>query len=281
MIRKEGRTKRHKRIDVIITLLLIVVWLSLLLYPTFSDYWNGFGQQDAILAYDESLQRMGAENVQTMHDRATRYNDQLLQAFLGTDPGNMEAYEDVLNVDGRGTMCVIRIPSLHVHVPVRHGTDDGTLQNYIGHMRTTSLPVGGLGSHCVLVGHRGLPSSVLFTDLDELEVGDQFMLETLDETLGYEVDQILTVLPHEVDALAIDPNADLCTLVTCTPYGVNSHRLLVRGHRVELPVDPQTGEEITMVDERIHPVFFVAGFAVLVLVALTLWRRLRRKGKRS
>lgn len=275
-----SRTIRRK-LDLAVTLLLVVVWLVLLLYPTFSDYWNGFGQQDAIQTYDESLEKMGEEEMAAMLEAATHYNTQLLKAIQGIDPGTMEDYEDLLDIDGRGTMCIISIPSLHVRLPVKHGTDDGMLQNYIGHMKTTSLPVGGVGTHSVLVGHRGLPSSVLFTDLDELEEGDIFVIETLGQKLYYEVDQILTVLPHEMDALEIDPEYDFCTLVTCTPYGVNSHRLLVRGHRTDAPIDPETGEEIDLEPKRIHPVFYVAGFALVVMVLLRLWRRSKRKRRKE
>lgn len=266
-----------RRPSKIVTLLLIVVWLCLLLYPTLSDYFNKLHQSTGVQAYEESLRALDDESRQSMWDAAVRYNEQLLQAYQGIEPEGMAAYEDMLNVTDEGTMSVVTIPKIDVEVPIRHGTDEGMLLNHIGHLETSSLPVGGIGTHCVIVGHRGLPSAVLFTDLDKLEVGDIFLLETLGETLAYEVDQILTVLPDQMDALAIDPDADLCTLVTCTPYGVNSHRLLVRGHRTEVPRDPVTGEVKVEVEKHIHPVFFVAGGAAVVLVVLMIWKRPKRK----
>ena len=152
---------------------------------------------------------------------------------------DLAEYEALLNIAGSGVMGYIEIPELKVSLPVYHGVDEGVLQIAVGHIPGTSLPTGGKGTHRVLSGHRGLPSAKLFTNLDQLREGDIFMLRILDETLTYEVDQILIVEPHEVEALAIDPNEDYCTLVTCTPYGINTHRLLVRGHRVENQAEAQ------------------------------------------
>lgn len=277
---KKKRSKRSKRASALITGLLIAVWLALLLYPTASDWWNQVHQSTAVVQYNDKVRELDDPSRQAMWDEAVRYNQLLLQSYEGVEPEGIPAYDSVLNVTGDGTMSVVTIPKIDVRVPVLHGTDEGMLLNHIGHLPTSSMPVGGTGTHCVLVGHRGLPSAVLFTNLDELEVGDLFYLETLGERMAYEVDQILTVLPNEVDALAIDPDADLCTLVTCTPYGINSHRLLVRGHRTELPPEAESGEALEQVGHHVHPVVWVILLAVAILGVLALlWfgRRHRRK----
>lgn len=275
------RTRQNRRVSVLITVLLVVVWLALLLYPTASDYWNRLHESRGVEEYQEAARVLDDASRQAMWDEAVRYNQQLLEASQGVEPEGMAAYDDVLNVTGDGTMSLVIIPKIDVRVTVRHGADEGMLLNHIGHMRTSSMPVGGTGTHCVLMGHRGLPSAMLFTDLDKLEVGDVFYLETLGEKMAYEVDQILTVLPDETDALAIDPTADLCTLITCTPYGVNSHRLLVRGHRVELPPEAASGEVEAQMRQHVHPLFTVLALAVAILAALILlWLGRRRKARK-
>ena len=178
--------------------------------------------------------------------QAQAYNRQLADAASGKAPlsddnGNPvtpENYWDLLNLNSAGMMAYITIPRLDTTIPIYHGTEEAVLQVGVGHLQNTSLPVGGESTHAALSGHRGLPTASLFTDLDQMQMGDQFYIKVLDRTLAYEVDQILTVLPTEMDALAIEPGQDYVTLITCTPYGINSHRLLVRGHRV--PYDPQT-----------------------------------------
>lgn len=220
------------------TILLIVVFLaglSLLLYPTFSDYWNSFHQSKAIASYAESVANLDAEVYERLWNDAVAYNELLQKRAFVLEMNSVEeaAYRQVLDVTGTGIMGYIEIPTINCSLPIYHGTDEGVLQIAVGHLAGTSLPVGGESTHCVLSGHRGLPSARLFTDIDKLTEGDEFIIRTLDETLTYEVDQILIVLPSDVAALGIEEGRDLCTLVTCTPYGVNSHRLLVRGHRVE------------------------------------------------
>ena len=189
-----------------------------------------------------------------------------------------EEYESMLNVSGNGIMGYIEIPSIKVSLPIYHGVDEGILQVAIGHIEGSSLPVGGKGSHCVISGHRGLPSAKLFTDLDQLAEGDIFMLRVLDETLTYEVDQILIVEPSDMSSLEFDEEKDYCTLVTCTPYGINSHRLLVRGHRV---ANLEESEEIrvTADAQQIDPVLITPALAGILLVLLLLgtfvWNRVR------
>jgi len=220
------------------TALLILVFftgLSLLLYPTLSNCWNNFHQSRAIAAYADQVEKLDNDRYGALWANARRYNEALTEKadrYQMSDQERLE-YESLLNVSGSGIIGYIEIPIINCSLPIYHGTDESVLQIAVGHVEGTSLPVGGPGTHSVLSGHRGLPSARLFTDLDKLTVGDRFTLRVLDAALTYEVDQILTVLPYELDALEIEPEKDYCTLVTCTPYGINSHRLLVRGRRVQ------------------------------------------------
>ena len=177
---------------------------------------------------------MDTSDYERMWAEADAYNEKLYESGhgLGLKKKEKKEYNKLLNVSGTGIMSYIEIPKIKCSLPIYHGTDEGVLQIAIGHIEGSSLPVGGVNTHCVLSGHRGLPSAKLFSNLDKLEEGDIFMIRTLDQTLTYEVDQIRIVLPDEVDDLKIEEGKDLCTLVTCTPYGINTHRLLVRGHRV-------------------------------------------------
>lgn len=224
-----------KHLSTIFLVLILIVGLSLLLYPTFANYWNSFTQSRVVAGYIEQLAVMDDDQYQQIWNDAKLYNASLLHRvnnFILSDE-QREEYNALLNVGGNEVMGYIEIPSINVSLPIYHGTDEGVLAVGVGHLEWTSLPVGGESTHCVLSGHRGLPSARLFTDLDQLKEGDYFMLNILDETLTYEVDQIRIVEPEEVEELTIIEGRDLCTLVTCTPYGVNSHRLLVRGHRVD------------------------------------------------
>ena len=225
----------RKHLTTIILILLLLTGLSLLLYPTVSDWWNSLHQSRAIAGYTEAVAGLDGESYDTWWVGAREYNEGLPHKkdryrMTGEEK---EGYESQLNVAGNGIMGYIEIPRIKCSLPVYHGTDEAVLQVAVGHMAGTSLPVGGGTSHCVLSGHRGLPSAKLFTDLDQMEEGDRFMLHVLDETLAYEVDQITVVLPEEVNDLELVEGEDYCTLVTCTPYGINTHRLLVRGKRTE------------------------------------------------
>ena len=215
--------------------LLLLAGVSLLLYPSLSDYWNSMHQTRAIASYAETVSQLDTAQYDEMWKAAQDYNRSLAQretAFALTDE-QKAAYESLLDVSGLGVMGYIEIPEIDCSLPIYHGTEESVLQVAVGHLEWSNLPVGGEGTHCVLSGHRGLPSAKLFTNLDKLAVGDTFLLRVLDEVLTYEVDQILIVEPEQVDVLGIVPGEDYCTLVTCTPYGINTHRLLVRGHRVE------------------------------------------------
>ena len=227
--------KKNNNWTTVFLVLLLLAGVSLLLYPSLSDYWNSMHQTRAIASYAETVSQLDTAQYDEMWKAAQDYNRSLAQretAFALTDE-QKAAYESLLDVSGLGVMGYIEIPEIDCSLPIYHGTEESVLQVAVGHLEWSSLPVGGEGTHCVLSGHRGLPSAKLFTNLDKLAVGDTFLLRVLDEVLTYEVDQILIVEPEQVDALGIVPGEDYCTLVTCTPYGINTHRLLVRGHRVE------------------------------------------------
>ena len=254
----------------ILLILVFVVGLSLLLYPTFSDWWNSMHQSRAVASYVEQVATIDEDQYAELWESAWAFNRELTQRenrYALTEE-QITRYEQLLNVGGTGVMGYVEIPEIQVTLPVYHGTDEAVLQIAVGHLEWTSLPVGGEGSHCVISGHRGLPSAKLFTDLDKLVVGDLFMFRVLDEVLTYEVDQILIVEPHEVQDLQVIVGKDLCTLVTCTPYGINSHRLLVRGHRVENPEEAKI-VRVTSDAMQIEPMI-VAPIAALPMLLVLL-----------
>ena len=274
--------------SVVSTVILILVFflgLSLVLYPSVSDYWNSLHQSRAIATYAEEVSNLNTDRYEQLWAEAVDYNRTLRDrenAFLLSET-QKTAYDSLLNVGGNGVMGYIEIPTIGVSLPVYHGTDEGVLQIAVGHIEWTSLPVGGESSHCVISGHRGLPSAKLFTNLDKLVVGDTFLFRVLDETLTYEVDQILIVEPQEVSALTIREGEDLCTLVTCTPYGINTHRLLVRGHRVE---NAETARTIRVTADamQVEPLIVAPMVAAPMLAVLLIWVMLgggKRKGTRG
>ena len=261
--------------------MILVMGLSLVLYPPISSYWNSKLQSRVIANYTDSVASMDEEEYNKIWYDAIMHNKSLLtrSTDYGLSDEQKEQYDQLLNVAGNGIMGYIEIPSIHSFLAVYHGTSDSVLQIAVGHLDWSSLPTGGENTHCVLSGHRGLPSARLFTDLDQLREGDVFMLHILDETLTYEVDQILIVLPNEVNDLVIEEGKDLCTLVTCTPYGVNSHRLLVRGHRIENAAEAVT-VRVTSDAYRLEPmaVAAVLFFPILILM-LTLQALIDRRKK--
>ena len=227
--------KKHNFSTTPLLILIFFVGLSLLLYPTVSDYWNSFTQSKAIASYVEDVARLDEKDYSHLWEAAQEHNRELNERtnhYRLSEEQKLQ-YSELLNISGSGIMGQVEIPEIGCSLPIYHGVDEAVLQIAIGHLDWTSLPVGGESTHCVISGHRGLPSAKLFTNLDELVVGDIFMLRVLDEVLTYEVDQILIVEPNVTDALHVVEGQDYCTLMTCTPYGVNSHRLLVRGHRIE------------------------------------------------
>lgn len=263
-----------KHWSTILLIFIFLIGLSLLLYPSFADWWNSFHQTQAIATYSEQVAELDDEKYDEIWSAAWAYNRALMDrsnSFVLTDE-QMEAYNQLLDVGGTGIMGYVEIPSINVTLPVYHGTDEAVLQIAVGHLEWTSLPVGGESSHCVISGHRGLPSARLFTDLDQLKEGDIFFFRVLDEVLTYEVDQIRIVEPQETDDLLIVEGEDLCTLVTCTPYGINSHRMLVRGHRIDNIEEAKT-VRVTADAIQIEPIIvapFVAVPMLLILLVVLL-----------
>lgn len=233
---------KKKILGILIPVLIFLTGLGVLLYPVFSDLWNQHRQNRLMTDYTNTVTDMEDTERNALWNAAVQYNQGLQaapqDAFTGADPGPKDPYWSLLDPDGTGVMGYLEIPKISLRLPIYHGTGDAALQKGIGHLAGTSLPVGGSGTHCVLSGHRGLPSALLFTDLDQLETGDTFTLYVLDQRLSYQVDQILVVEPEDVSALAPEDGKDYVTLVTCTPYGVNTHRLLVRGSRIEDTQEP-------------------------------------------
>ena len=259
---------KNKLINIFL-ILALVAGLSLLLYPTVSDYWNSLHASQAVASYDQAVKSMDEGKYDELLQRAGQYNRDLFlrgTLFALTDE-EREDYNSQLDIDGSGVMGYIEIPTIKVSLPIYHGTSDDVLQVAVGHLEWSSLPVGGESTHCVLSGHRGLPSAKLFTNLDQLTEGDLFVIRTLDEVLTYEVDRILIVLPSELQALAAEEGKDLSTLVTCTPYGVNSHRMLVRGHRVD---NQSEAVRLTADAIRIDPLLVAPIAAIPLLLALLL-----------
>lgn len=260
---------KHKLGSTFFLVLMLFIGLCLLLYPSVSNYWNSFHQIRAIAGYAEIVSDIDEQQYKKLISDAEGYNRRLGESPISwnLNEEQQKEYDSMLSVSG-SLMAYVEIPKLDITLPIYHGVEDTVLQVGIGHIPGTSLPVGGESSHCVLSGHRGMVSAKLFSDLDILEKGDSFILRTLDEVLTYEVDQIRIVLPNELQDLQIERGKDLCTLVTCTPYGVNSHRLLVRGHRVE---NIKNTVRVTADALIIEPVMVAPALAVPVLLLLLLW----------
>ena len=254
----------------VILVLILIAGVCILAYPTFSDWWNNMHQSRAIAGYVETVANMDKEDYQQMISEAEAYNRKLLTKTnrYELSEEDLEEYNSILDVTGTGIMGYVEIPSIGVELPIYHGTDEAVLQVAIGHIEGSSLPVGGAGTHSVISGHRGLPSAKLFTDIDQLEYGDQFMIQVLDKTLTYQVDKIRIVLPNELQDLEIEPEQDYCTLITCTPYGVNTHRLLVRGTRVE---NPEGIADVTADAVQLEPVLVAPLVAAPMLLLLIIW----------
>lgn len=274
--------KKNNNWTTVFLVLLLLAGVSLLLYPSLSDYWNSMHQTRAIASYAETVSQLDTAQYDEMWKAAQDYNRSLAQretAFALTDE-QKAAYESLLDVSGLGVMGYIEIPEIDCSLPIYHGTEESVLQVAVGHLEWSSLPVGGEGTHCVLSGHRGLPSAKLFTNLDKLAVGDTFLLRVLDEVLTYEVDQILIVEPEQVDALGIVPGEDYCTLVTCTPYGINTHRLLVRGHRVENT--PEAARmHVTADATQFDPLLVAPALAIPVLLLLLMILLVPKRRRKS
>lgn len=283
--------KRKMTIKDIIRLLVLVVAFAVLLYPTVSSYVNEKNGSKVVSNYDAESVRLSNAEKEKMLEDARAYNKEMLSNIDLIDPfsqgeKSLDArYESLLNMDGSGMMGYIRIPKIKVEIPIYHGTSESVLQAGVGHFWGTSLPVGGESTHTVLTGHRGLPTKTLFTNMDKLVKGDVFYIKVLDETLAYKVDQILTVLPEETEALSIVPGQDYATLVTCTPYAINTHRLLVRGHRipyeeaVKIEKDTSTGIELSFTTKVLIVTLGIIFIGLVLAVLYSMYDKKRRKKK--
>lgn len=277
------RKKKKGSFSTILLTLILLAGFSVMLYPTVSDWWNSRHASQAIANYVDAVADMDEDVKREMLEAAAAYNASLSPGvhFKLSDEEYAE-YESLLDLTGTGIMGYVQIPSIDVNLPVYHGTEESVLQVAVGHIAGSSLPVGGEGSHCVLSGHRGLPTARLFTDLDDMGMGDLFTVSALDEVFTYEVDQIRIVLPEEVDELGIVPGKDYCTLVTCTPYGVNTHRMLVRGHRID-NIDDKTVITVAAEAQRIPSYYVIPAvgipllFVSLVIMLTVSGRRKHRK----
>ena len=263
--------KRH--MTTIILSLMFLVGMGLILYPSFSDWWNSFHQTRAIMSYAAEVARMDPVQYEALMEEARKYNEDLSREGIKWQmtEEELDRYYHTLRFNESGNIGYIDIPKIHVSLPIYHGVGERVLQTSIGHLEGTSLPVGGQGSHCALSGHRGLPSSRLFTDLDKLVEGDTWTLNVLNETLTYECDLIRVVEPSDVSEVKIWPGKDYCTLVTCTPYGINTHRLLVRGRRIDnAQGDAKVVADAIMIDSAYVAPFFAAPVVLMLILMLFL-----------
>ena len=291
---KKSDSKKWAWVPHLLRIIGLMIGAGILFYPTISSQWNKYRDSLLISKYTQKVQDYSEEQYRDVYQAAKAYNDQHLTNYIldAFDESAEEyilthPYDTLLNPLGDYVMGYIEIPKIDVSLPIYHGVGTAALEKGAGHIEGTSLPIGGPGTHAVLSGHRGLPGRKLFTDLDLIQVGDQFYLNVLNETLAYEVDQILTVLPHETEALDIVPGEDLVTLVTCTPYGVNSHRLLIRGHRIEYSEANKNEQERNVVEKvknaGMEEKLVMIGLATFFGLCIIFWiiseiiRRRRRK----
>lgn len=276
---------KKKHISTIIIALVFLAGLGFLLYPTASNLWNRAHQSRAIATYTKQVEKLDDSQNKEMLKAARKYNKSLLKKsdHWKLSKKDKKKYESLLDVSGTGIMGYIEVPKIDCSLPIYHGTDEGALQIAIGHLEGSSLPVGGKSTHCVLSGHRGLPSARLFTDLDQMEEGDVFVLNVLGRKLAYEVDQIKVVLPDEMSDLEIVQGKDLCTLVTCTPYGINTHRLLVRGHRTKY-IEETVVRVQKEAEKKETGIWLLAGggavFLIIIIIVVVKRRRKRRNLQR-
>ena len=271
-----------KKRDIITTVIfgfIFLAGLSVMLYPTFSNWWNHRHQTRAVASYKEAVAEMDNGETEHILSEAHAYNEQLAQLYAPfTNFDAIPGYDDILNISGTGIMGYVSIPNINAELPIYHGTSEGVLQIATGHIQGSSLPVGGSSTHAVISGHRGLPSARLFTDLDQIVEGDTFTINVLNEVYTYEVERILVILPNETDKLAIFPGEDIVTLMTCTPYGVNSHRLLIRGHRIETVYDKKikvSADALQVDSMKVIP----AVFAPLLVLLFIYWHITGRRKK--
>lgn len=268
----------------VILIVILIAGLSLLLYPTFSSYWNSMHATKTIATYAQEMEDLDEAELVQMWEAAVEYNRHFRGSSESSFDSNghtlsgeqLERYMSLLNIGDTGMMGYVDIESIGVSLPIYHGTSDGVLQVAAGHLDWTSLPVGGESTHCVISGHRGLPSAKLFTDLDKLHEGETFTMTILNQVLTYEIDQIRIVEPQNTQDLLIESGKDYCTLLTCTPYGINTHRLLVRGHRIAT-AENLTGVRVVSEAMQIEPLLVASVMAVLPLLILIILVLTRKK----
>lgn len=284
----EKKKKNSGKLTNVILVLILLAGVAILLYPSFSDWYNSLHQSYAIAEYNKTVDKQSEEQKKKMLQDAEAYNAELAKTgnTFQLDEEQTKIYNNLLNVSGTGVMGYINIDKVKIHLPIYHGTTEGVLQIAVGHLAGTSLPVGGPSTHSVLTGHTGLPSSKLFTDIDRLKKGDTFQIVVLDKTMTYKVTDIRTVLPDQLDSLKIEEGKDLCTLVTCTPYGINTHRLLVTGTRIPNPKNtakkPSSDwkkQRLELILKIVIPIVLAAVVAALVVVLLKK-RRLKKTMKK-
>ena len=264
--------KKSGKSTTILLVLLLLVGLSVMLYPTISDWWNSKTQSRAVATYQKAANNLSDKENEEILSRARKYNEEIAKlARPFVDYDQVKGYEDILDITGTGVMGYISIPTIRVELPIYHGTSDGVLNVAVGHLQGSSLPVGGADTHSVISAHRGLPSAKLFSDLDKLAEGDEFTITVLKEVYTYEVEAVYIVLPNEMDKLNIIPGEDHVTLTTCTPYGVNSHRLLVRAKRVETADDTKSASKITADAVQLDSLVVVPFVAIPLFVVLLVW----------
>ena len=279
---KKNDDKRWTWVPHLLRIVGLMIGAGILFYPTISSRWNKYRDAMLISDYTRTVNNYSEDQYKDVFVAAKAYNDQHLSNYImdAFDESTEDyilthPYDTLLNPMGDYVMGYIEIPKIDLRLPIYHGVGTEALEKGAGHIEGTSLPIGGPGTHAVLSGHRGLPGRKLFTDLDLIKEGDQFYLQVLNETLAYEVDQILTVMPHESEALDIVPGEDLVTLVTCTPYGVNSHRLLIRGHRIPFKEEAKEEQKRDVVEKvknaGMEEKLVMIGLAVFFTLCILFW----------
>lgn len=264
----------------IILALIFLIGLSVMLYPSFSNYWNNRHQSKAVASYNSQVQKMSKTDYKKMFREAKAYNKELANiAHPFEDYREVPGYDDLLDVTSTGIMGYVTIDKIKVELPIYHGTSEGVLQIAVGHLAGSSLPVGGKGTHAVLSAHRGLPSAKLFSNLDKMEEGDTFEITVLNKKMTYQVDQIHIVKPGDLKDLKIDPDKDYCTLMTCTPYGINTHRLLVRGVRVDGSADTYVPADAYQISPNVVAVSTTITLVTIAMACMLVsWIIKRRRG---
>ena len=268
---KEKMMKKKRDISTVVFVFIFLAGLSVMMYPTFSNWWNQNMASHTVSSYKEAVAQLDDGKAEEMLAQAHEYNKKLAELYSPfTDFDKIKGYDDILNISGTGIMGYISIPNINVELPIYHGTSEGVLQIATGHIQGSSFPVGGANTHAVISGHRGLPSAKLFTDLDKIVEGDIFTVNILNEVFTYEVERILVILPDETDKLSIFPDEDIVTLMTCTPYGINSHRLLIRAHRIDTVYDKKIKVSADAMQVDTMKVF-VAVLIPLLLILFLYW----------